>query len=85
MTDATFREVLTRYLVEENFLWPEEAKAVVDIVTQNEDSMVNRWDERVMNYPPTLLPVLQLKVKDAAIVYLEKTAPKHIALAILKS
>ena len=82
----TIRQALTETLVNHG-LWPEEAQRVLDAFEADDDNdpMRGRWHEQVTAYPPTLLAVLAVSAKDAAIAWLKANKPKHFALMILES
>lgn len=81
----TIRKTIEEALVNHG-LWPKEAANVVAELEADKASepMWHRWDEDSSNYPPALLSVLLISAKSKAVEWLEKNAPKHFALAILK-
>lgn len=80
----TLKERLASEL-EQHGLWPDEANTVMDTVAQVPGEMQTRWGDDENGYPPHILRVLWLPVKDAAIKYLEENKPKHFALSVLRA
>lgn len=86
MAAGTFREYYQELLVEHG-CWPDEATAILDKVaadTADDESMRRLWNDHTDAFPASLRAVVWIRIKKAAIEYIESTKPKHFALAILK-
>jgi len=67
-------------------LWEDEAKTVTSEAERSESlkPMQGRWDEDTTGYPPQLLAVTWMSVKEHAIGWLKANKPNHFALAMLQ-
>ena len=63
-------------------LWPNEAKAVMDIVEAEKHTQGVKWNDDITAYPTSMLAALRMNIWTAAADYLKKTAPMHFALPI---
>jgi hypothetical protein len=77
----TIREYLTSYLTN-RWLWPNEAKAVVEIVEKDTPAMSGRWEEESSDYLFSLMSVLLVSVRQAALSWIDANKPKHFARAV---
>lgn len=82
----TIQQKMHNMLVD-HLMWDDEATEVIDKAKESEvlSSMVGRWNDDTTDYPPTLLSVVWISVRDCAIEWLQERAPKHIALTMLKA
>jgi len=73
-------------LLTDHGLWPNEIAEVLSIIKSapENESMTGRWDDEESDYPPAIMTLAWMSAKAHAIDYLEKTKPKHFALALLK-
>lgn len=84
----TIRQAIEEALVNTFGLWPDEATAVMDDVMARADdpalrTMAERWNDQLIDYPPTLLPVVLLSVRKIARIWLDEHKPMHFAKALL--
>lgn len=58
-------------------MWPEQAKAVVDMVeSEIGDAMKNRWHDQIEGYPRQLLAVLRLNINSTALRWIDANLPE---------
>lgn len=76
----TLQERLEGLLVKHG-LWPEEAKAVLQMCVEapENECMAVRWDDEATGYPPQLLAILWMSVKQHAVTWIDANKPKHVA------
>ncbi len=74
----TLRDQLVLFLVN-NFLWPNEANNILDIVIADKKNEDVKFNSPVEYYPNQLIAVLQILVADVAIIWIDKNKPKHFA------
>ena len=73
----TIEDKIKEMLVEHG-MWEDQAEAVVEAMKANEinRSMVHRWNDDVEGYPPSMLAILWMKAKHAAIEYIDANCPE---------
>lgn len=80
----TLEEKLSNTLVDHG-MWPNEAQAVMASVKESPvmESMKGRWGQAAEGYPPQMLGVLWMTVKDEAVKWIDANKPQHWAKALL--
>lgn len=71
----TIRERLNK-LLQEQGMFPEGARAVMDAVTQANSPMDGRWDDQEDGYPKVIMGALWLSVCDEAVKWIDAHYPK---------
>jgi hypothetical protein len=73
----TFEDKIKAMLVEHG-MWDDQAEAVVEMLKADEinKSMVHRWNDDVEGYPLSVLTILWMKAKHAAIEYIDTNCPE---------
>ena len=82
---ATLEQYFTEKL-EENGLWANEAKAVIEKAKASEffESLKGRWNSDIKDYPLPTLPAIWVSLKSVAASWLEENAPQHWALPMFQ-
>jgi hypothetical protein len=64
-------------LLEENGMFPDQAKTVMDGFIQDpaSEAMVNRWDDDMSGYPDMMFNILWVSLKDYAYKWLDENLP----------
>jgi hypothetical protein len=85
MADSqTIEQFLSKWLAD-RVMWPDQIAAVLSTVKNDHPEMVERWDDKVSDYPEMLLPVLLIDVRTTAIDWLKANKPKSVAINILEA
>lgn len=82
---STIIQKMSSYL-EDNGLWPEEAKKVIDRYQADPigKPMEGRWNDEVEGYPPTVLAGVVVGLNRVAVEYIDAECPKHFARSMFE-
>lgn len=81
----TFRQFFVKKLVDEYLMFPQDANAVMDAVEAApvNEPMQGRWNDETTDYPPFLLNITWINVKDSAIAWTKTNLPQAFFLPLL--
>ncbi len=57
-------------------MFPEQARAVIDIVAAGNESIKDRWNDDTEGYPDTFLAVLIITIDHAALEWIDANKPQ---------
>ena len=82
----TIEEKITERLVN-NGLWPDEAKAVMELVKKapENESMQGRWSENAEYYPQQIMAMAWFSAKNHAIEWIDSNFPNHFARSMFEN
>jgi len=61
-------------LLEQNGMWPDEAKTVAEIVKSDvaNEAMSGRWNDDISGYPATMVAILWISAKTTALKWIDE-------------
>jgi hypothetical protein len=81
MSDSTSLEGTIRTMLVERGLFDQEAKEVLAMLKDRPamEALADRWGDDVAGYPSSLLAAVWTSGKEAAVEWIDKNKPKHLA------
>lgn len=73
----TFEDLVKKYCTD-RCMFPDQAQAVLDLVKADpvNESMADRWQHQISDYPDVLAPGILLTAKDCALAYIDEHLPQ---------
>lgn len=68
-----------RELLSNHGLWPDDVDAVIELVKADDETnelMLDRWNDPVQDYLPSILSALWIHTKSIALEYIDEVMPK---------